>query len=260
MTLIMPKSKTLDWRYGAGVVDLVHLAELNFLLCKKIYEAIENKQDSLGYSFLLLSANNSFYESIGIIHTLLCSTKEEEFRMEPYLKSEIEKKKAPTLPISNEKLEEFFKCVDRDYPHTSYLDYEFLTVDDDRLVGDIVADIKAKKTIESGMTDFKKLKDKFENYGFHKIRHQTAAHKNKHLDLPAGAASHELNKKYVNNLGGVVKDLTIDTYTWFNYELANPLQGTLDSLDKLISVSLVKNHENRGSIRKTQQIIGETSA
>lgn len=228
----MPKIKIPNWRYGAGVTDLIYLAEINFLICEKIYEEISSKQDDAPDSFLLLTANNCFYESLGIIHTLLCSTKDEELRIEPYLRSELQKKKMPILGIDEKKSQEFFKRVNKDYPHTNYLQYDFLFIDDNRLAGDIVADIKTKKTIESSLADLEKLKDKFEKSGFHKVRHQAGAHKNKHLDFPAGAANMELRKEYINRLGEIVKDLKIANYTWFNYVLENPLNEILNSLDK----------------------------
>ena len=61
------------------VMRLIYLADINFLICKKIYDYLDPQNRKENYDFLLLSANNAFMESIGIIHTLIASTKKKKF-------------------------------------------------------------------------------------------------------------------------------------------------------------------------------------
>lgn len=51
-----------------------------------------------------------------------------------------------------------------------------------------MAQFRVIKTTEEGLADFEEIKKKFEQYNFHKIRHQVAAPKNRHIEEPAGAS------------------------------------------------------------------------
>jgi len=221
-------------------MDLIYLAEINFFVCKQIYtdvlgEAIKKWPKGVkqkpGQDFLLLAANNAFFESISIIHTLVCSTKKEEVRIKPLLEAVIERDKKAASKIADTHVNRFATQLETDYPNPNYLDYTFLTWGDARPVGDVIADIRKKKRVDSGLKDFNALKEKFEKYNFHKVRHQSAAHKNKLLESPAGAAHLFIKEDLIKKLGEIVKMLKIDAYFWFDYQLGNPYSHILSSFE-----------------------------
>ena len=92
MKKVLSKSKQIN-----DLMDLVYLADINFLVCKKLYQCVDPKKRQFYDDFFLLTANNAFYESIGITYSLLCSKKDEEIRIEPLLKEIIEKEKRNEL-------------------------------------------------------------------------------------------------------------------------------------------------------------------
>jgi len=92
---------------------------------------------------------------------------------------------------------------------------------DNILISDILADIRKKKR-QSGLANLEVLKTEFKNKNFHKIRHQSVAHKNKLLKEPAGSVDLYLNNKVISGLGEIIKKLCIQSYFWFDYELWNP--------------------------------------
>lgn len=231
-----------EWKKVPDAMDLIYLAEINFLICEKIYtdvlgDAIKKwptgVQQKPGQDFLLLAANNAFFESISIIHTLVCSTKKEEVLIKPLLETIIEKDKKITNKVADTLVNRFSKQLYKDYPNPNYSDYAFLTRGDTRAIGDIIADIRKKKRVDNGLKDLKMLKDKFEKCNFHKIRHQSAAHKNKLLESPAGAARLLIQADLIKKLGEIVKALKIDAHFWFDYELRNPNMQILSSLEDI---------------------------
>lgn len=223
-----------DWRYLPNVMDLIYLAEIDFLICEKVYSKYVGRESPhSGYNFLLLSANNAFNAAVEILYTLLCSTKKEELRIKPMLDETIKQNKGFSTSVDRKKAKKFTENFRKDYPNPDYLGYLFLTENDSRLVGDIIADIRRNRLVTEGLKDFSKLKAKFEKYDFHKIRHRAAAHKNKNLASPAGAARLLLKDGLIKNLGDVIKDLRINAYFWFNYQVANPYSFILDSLDSI---------------------------
>lgn len=225
-------------------MDLIYLAEINFLVCEKIYTDVlgdaikkwpQGVKQKPGQDFLLLAANNAFFESISIIHTLVCSTKKEEVRIKPLLEAVIEKDRKSINRMTATVVDKFVKQLSKDYPNPNYSDYAFLTRGDARAVGDIMADIRRKKRVDSGLKDLKALREQFEKYNFHKIRHQSAAHKNKLLESPAGAASLFIQADLIKKLGEIVKTLKINTYFWFDYQFGNPYSQTLASLEGIVA-------------------------
>lgn len=100
-----------------------------------------------------------------------------------------------------------------------------------------MAQFRVIKTTEEGLTDFEIIKRKFEEYDFHKIRHQVAAHKNKHLEDPAGASQLILKDNLIKKLGEVIREVKIHSHFWFGYTLDNPNYPVLIALDRLINKS-----------------------
>lgn len=222
---------------------LVNLAEINFLICDKIYSGVLQDpikasptaaKKEIGHDFLLLAANNAFNESVSILHTLICSTKKAEIRIKPLLEEVLKRDKDVKNKISEDKVDKFVGRVASDYPRLDFLNYDFLTNDDSRQVGDIMGDIRKTKRLSCGMNDLLELKSKFEEFGFHKIRHQTTAHKNKLLQSPAGHANLYLRDDLIKNLGEVIKDLKINSFFWFDYSLGNTFLYLLDSYRELV--------------------------
>ncbi|OGY48056.1 MAG: hypothetical protein A2663_03220 [Candidatus Buchananbacteria bacterium RIFCSPHIGHO2_01_FULL_46_12] len=212
---------------------LIYLADTNFLVCKKIYESLPSDGIKAN-KFLLLSANNAFNEAIGILHTLLCSTKKEELLIKSLLEKIIEKEKSDSIFINDEKISQFFQKISDDYPYPDYSSYTFLSIADGRLIGDILADIRKKKR-QSGLTNLDEIKTEFEKENFYKIRHQSVAHKNKQLNDPAGATDLYLKDDYIEKLGVIVKKLRLCSYFWFDYELRNPNDKIICDLEILVN-------------------------
>ncbi len=233
------------------LMGLVNLAEIDFLICEKIYKEVLNDsikaypagvEKKIGEDFLLLTANNAFDNAVSILHTLICSNKKEEIRIKPLLEKVLNNDEGFKDSISDEKLIIFIDKIYSNYPNNNSPEFNFLTEDDDRLIGDIMSDLRRKKRLNDKLTGLNDLKNKFEGFKFHKIRHQLVAHKNKLLESPSGHANLYLKEEVVKNLGDIVKELKIDTYFWFNYSLDNPLKYAIKSYDDL--VLNIKKHEH----------------
>lgn len=121
----------------------------------------------------------------------------------------------------------------KDYPKQDIFTYTFLLENDNRLIGDIAAEVRSAKTVADGLDDLNKLKQKFEGEKFHLIRHHTSAHKSKYLELPAGSAIAFLRSDLISNLAGIIKQLRINAHVWFDCSLVNPHENILESLYKL---------------------------
>lgn len=226
----------IPFKFKYDIVSLIYLADINFLTCEKIYSEVINKnKEHEYYWFLLLSANNSFNEAVSILHTLLCSKKDEEVRIKPALEEIVELQKGLISKDNPEMFNEFIERVKADYPSPDFSEYDFLGQIGNR--GDIMAQFRVIKTTEDGLNDFEIIKKKFEEYHFHKIRHQSAAHKNKHLEDPAGASQLVLKDDLIKKLGEIIKDVKIHSHFWFGYTLDNPNYSVLIAIDKLISDS-----------------------
>lgn len=226
----------MPFKFKYDIVSLIYLADINFLACEKIYSEVINKDEKHeGYRFLLLSANNSFYEAVNILHTLLCSKKDEEVRIRPALEEIIESQSGLISKDDPVMFNEYIEKIKADYPSPDFSEYDFLGPIGNR--GDIMAQFRVIKTTEEGLSDFEKIKEKFEKYQFHKIRHQSSAHKNKHLDDPAGASQLVLRDDLIKKLGEIIKEVKIHSHFWFGYTLDNPNYPVLIALDKLIKKS-----------------------
>jgi len=228
----------------SNAMDLVYLAEINFLICQKIYtevlgDTIKNwpaaTKQKTGQDFLLLTANNAFNESVNIIHTLISSTIKQEIRLKPLVEEALKRDSNNLITISEDKINQFTEQISIDYPNPDYLNYSFLLENDSRLIGEVLADIRKQKRHVSGLDDLNNLKTKFEKFGFHKIRHQLTAHKNKLLDSPGGNSRLYLRIELIDQLGEVIKELKIGTHFWFDYQLGNPLMYLLDSFGELVT-------------------------
>ena len=221
------------WKYKRGVQDLICLVDINFLVCKKIYDLLP-KDRIKANSFLLLSANNAFNEAIKILHTLLCSTKQEELTIKPLLEEIVKKEESTIVLIGDKKVNKFFQKIFEDYPSPDYFSYTFLSEDNNQPIGNILADISKRKR-QSGLKDLDDIKKEFEDEDFHKIRHQSVVHKNKLFDDPTGTADSYLKENYIKNLGVIVKKLRINSYFWFDCELRNPKYKTIRDLELLVN-------------------------
>ncbi|TSC54882.1 MAG: Uncharacterized protein LiPW30_348 [Parcubacteria group bacterium LiPW_30] len=223
----------IPFKFKYDIVSLIYLADINFLTCEKIYLEVVNKNEKHDYyRFLLLSANNSFNEAVSILHTLLCSKKDEEVRIKPALEEVIDIQRGLISKDDPEMFNQFIERIKADYPDPDFSEYDFLGPIGNR--GDIMAQFRVIKTTEEGLADFEIIKEKFEKYHFHKIRHQVSAHKNKHLEDPAGASQLILKDDLIEKLGEIVREVKIHSHFWFGYTLDNPNYPVLIALDKLI--------------------------
>lgn len=229
-----------DVSYINKVQQLVHLAEINFLVCQKIYKDYLNQKEKSKNTFIILTANNAFNESLSILQTMICSTEKNDLRIEPILEKVIRRDKNSLVYIDTQIAVQFIKSIEKDYPcidsETVYGYRSFLinSNDPDTLLGDAMANIRRKKRVENGLSDFQELKDKFEKFNFHKIRHHQIGHKHKNLNEPAGSVYLLLANCYIDNLEEVIKDLKIKTYYWFDFSFDNSYYSTLDFLDEIL--------------------------
>lgn len=237
------KDKISQLEYTHKIFQLVHLAEINFLVCQKIYKNYLDERGRHENIFLVLAANNAFNESLSALQTLICSTEKNDLRIKPVLKKVIENDKNSIAPIDPEVEFQFIKSIERDYPYLSestFYGYKtfLLQVDEpDSHLGMVMENIRRKKRVEDGLADFKELKTKFEKFSFHKIRHQQIGHKHQDLKEPAGSVNLLIQDSYINNLSKIIKDLKIKTYYWFDFSFSNPNYAILTSLDKILKKS-----------------------
>lgn len=223
-----------EWKEISDIVKLVYLADLNFMICKRIYEFIDPQNRDDFYDFFLLMANNAFNETVNIIHSLLCSKNANEVRIKPVLEKIVEREKVSIPTVDDNKVEHLFKRIDKDYPAVDFNSYTFLKKDDKRPIGNIMEDLRKKKRNSTGMEDLIDLKDQFEKENFHKIRHQAIAHKNKYLDNPAATAVGTIYPEYIEKLGEIIKKLRINCHIWFNYTLVNTSIGAIKAFEEVL--------------------------
>ncbi len=230
--------------YQSGYIDkvfkLVHLAEINFLVCQKIYKNYLKKKGRHENTFFVLTANNAFNESLSVLQTLICSTEKNDLKIKPILEKIIEDDKDSLVPVDPKIEYQFIGSIEKDYPHLgestfySYRRFLLKSGEPDNHLGTIMENIQRKKRVESGLVDFQELKVKFEKFRFHKIRHHQIGHKHQDLKEPAGSANLLLQDSYINNLEEIIKDLKIKTYFWFGFSFDNPNYPILDSLNEII--------------------------
>ena len=224
----------LDSTYRYNLVGLAYLAEANFLVCEKIYKEVIDKKENRS-DFLLLAANNAFFESVGTLFTLLCSRKKEEVRIRPMLEKIIADEQDEKNDIDPKAVEIFISGIKKDYPNIDYWEYrDLLCGPTNEQIGNAMAKARSRWRIDHGLEDLNALKEKFEKGNFHKIRHQTFAHKNHHLDAPAGAADRVLFASLITDLGVIVRELKINMHIWFDYSHETHHIGVLNSLDEII--------------------------
>lgn len=229
--------------YVYKIFQLVHLAEINFLVCQKIYKDYLNEKGRHENTFFVLTANNAFNESLSVLQTLICSTEKNDLKIKPALEKVIGNDKNSLAPVDPKIESQFIESIEKDYPYlgesTFYAYKSFLlqSNEPDNHLGTVMAKIRRKKRVESGLADFQELKTKFEKFSFHKIRHHQVGHKHQDLKEPAGSANLLFQDSYINNLGEIIKDLKIKTYFWFDCPFGNPNYSMLDSLDEVLRKS-----------------------
>ena len=229
--------------YVHKIFQLVHLAEINFLVCQKIYKDYLSKKGRHENTFFVLTANNAFNESLSVLQTLICSTEKNDLKIKPALEKVIENDKNSLVPVDQKIESQFIESITKDYPYldeSTFYEYKSFLLqanEPDNHLGAVMADIRRKKRVESGLTDFQELKTKFEKFSFHKIRHHQVGHKHQDLKEPAGSADLLFRDSYIDNLGEIIKDLKIKTYFWFDFSFGNPNYLMLDSLDEVLKKS-----------------------
>lgn len=207
-----------------NIVKLINLAEINLKVCEYIQGTLKDEYKLSGKNkFLILASNNAFHQAVGIIHGLLCSTKREDIKIRSILENVL-KKEIIVSYNANEQAEAtaLLEQILNDYPAIDYCSYTFLNTDD-QLIGDRLAFLRKLKRQDNFLLNkLKELKKQFENDDFHKIRHQTVAHKNKKLIEPAGAISLLVKKEYIPKLKKIIVELkVIVNYFGFDYALEN---------------------------------------
>jgi hypothetical protein len=227
-------------QYVHKIHQLVHLAEINFLVCQKIYRDYLDKNGRHKNTFLVLMANNAFNESLSVLQTLLCSTEKNDLRIRPALEKRIDEEKGSVESVDPAIESQFIAAVEKDYPHLSestfygYKNFLLAPNESDHHIGTAMEGIRKSRRATRGIADFDELKAKFEKYGFHKIRHHQIGHKHQDLAEPAGSAELLLQNTYIENLADIIKDLKIKTHLWFDFSFGNPNYAALDSLGVIL--------------------------
>lgn len=225
--------------YVYKIRQLIHLAEINFLVCQKIYKDYLNEKGRHENAFFVLVANNSFNESLSVLQTLICSTQKNDLRIKPILEKIIQEEDS-LVYIDSQIQSQFIHNIQIDYPYLDeatfygYKTFLLKANEPDQHLGIVMANIRRKKRVESGLTDFQELKEKFERFGFHKIRHHQIGHKHQDLKEPAGSVELMLQDFYISNLEEIIKDLKIKSYFWFDCSFDNPNYSIINSLNEII--------------------------
>ena len=150
------------------ITSLIFLADISFLVCKKIYDKFSIPETYPAKSqFFIFSANSAFMQSISVLHSLL-EPLQEEINCKLLLKNIIDEEKPWTesITVSIDKVKQFETALRKDYPNPNYYKYNFLTKNDNRQIGNIIQEIKMIKR-KDGLKDFERIKAKFKRYDFH---------------------------------------------------------------------------------------------
>lgn len=227
--------KSLNKRISE-VVELINLIEVNFEICKEIQTAnkIKNKHPSdVKSQFLILISNNAFNCAVENLHTLLCSTKEKDIKIRLLLEEKIKTEEEISYNSNDKKnANKLYNSLLQDYPNVDF-DYNFLK-QTDRPIGDELARFKKIKRHDDLLEIIDDLKKDFENNDFHKIRHQSIAHKNINLKYPAGAGGLLIKPIYIKELSEIVKKVKIVSCVGFDYELKNHRLNIVNYLEKFL--------------------------
>ena len=142
----------------------------------------------------------------------------------------------------------------RDYPNIDYSNYNFLDQKNNK-IGDELAYLRAIKRHSDVLSITDDIKKNFEKNNFHKIRHQSIAHRNIDLQEPAGAGWLLIKNKYIFNLHKIIKEIKMIVNFGFDYELNNPqtnvmnwLRGFLKenySIPEQAKLRMLEKYQNR---------------
>ncbi len=224
------------------IVSLIHSAQVNIFVCRRIQQALEENGHINEPGFLVLASNNAFGAAVETLHALLDSNYGDELRIEPALVEIIRRdKKGRVNKIPKAKVDRCYALIEKHYPNLDCytVDFRFLTDQlDTRLAGDILRDVDRTKRLSSGMKDLKELKERYRGHHFHDIRNWLIAHKNARQSF-TGANRLLLKKSVLDALEKIIKELSIQSSFWFDFALANPdLKPTLLDLEKYIACYL----------------------
>lgn len=218
---MMNKQASVTRDYIYDVQSLVYLADTNFQICDSLYKKLR-QQDLVDYNqFALITANNAFDCSVIILRSLIESTDDKEFRIEPVIDSVLAESGIQACDFElSDKARTYKEKITQTYPQQDY-DYLISLQTTDLPSGDVVKNLKNEIVEKCSRTDLDKLKSKFKEKGFHKIRHLVSAHKNKDVRYVTETNSSWLNPRHVTDLGEIVKDTRILSYFLCGYDLFN---------------------------------------
>src|SRR3989344_4096367 len=197
---------------------------------KRIYDKYyKNAKSHNNPDLLLLIANNSFEHAILILHSLLVSKDEKELKIEKVLSDVIVH---DALNDNGTKLDGLRNAMLASYPEHASVTKQLIQ---NGFNGDDLQELR-KMCRKIGPIKLKEIIDKFKNSGFHKIRHEKVAHKDKKHPDPAGLPRRVFNDQVVKSLEDIVKMLVVESYFWFDYVPYNSdLDRLLPQLDKIFS-------------------------
>lgn len=99
----------------------------------------------------------------------------------------------------------------------------------------LAAIIKNKfKNDKTKLQQLEKIKNDFCSLNFDKVRHQTIAHKNKAIPVPAGQVHGLIGDLWIKNLLSISEELKKTVCPWFNYSQGNPFYYVVNTLEKFI--------------------------
>lgn len=217
----MNKQTSVTRDYIYGVQDLVYIADTNFQICDSLYKKLR-QQDLVDYNqFALITANNAFDCSVIILRSLIESTDDKEFRIEPVIDFVLAENGIQTGDFElSDKARTYKEKVTQTYPLYDY-DYLMSLQTTDLPSGDVMKKLNNEIVEKCSRTDLDKLKSKFKEKGFHKIRHLVSAHKNKDVQYVTKTNISWLDPRHVTDLGEIVKDTRLLSYFLCGFELFN---------------------------------------
>jgi len=226
----------------SDAVNLIYLSEINLEVCKQIqkFVMVENRGVvTQRISFLVLVSSNAFFSTVGTLHTLLCSTKQNDIRLKPLLEEKIKNEHDIIYGTEEkEKADKLYNILFQDYPNINYSKYGFL--EQGKKLGDQLSSLRKIKRREGILQLMKDAKKTFEENGFHKIRHHIIGHKNIYLKQVGGAEHYLIKEKYIEELDKTIKAMMLIVNFGFDYSLENPKKGVLIGLKR----SLINHGRN----------------
>jgi hypothetical protein len=226
-------------KYLQDLSGLIDLCEVNLLVCQKLYLEIIQLDNRNEVDFWRLAANNSFFEAISLLHTLLYSTKKEEITLRQGIALIIIKDKRQVILDLNEIniKDNFVRLVNEHYPDNFFaMQYLHQAIVHQREAGSFLQKIFSIER-QKAQDELLELKQIFKEKKFNGIRHESSAHRNKFLLDPAGRVNLLLMDHLIIDALEIVRQMKIKSFFWFGYIHENRNMFILHQVENIIASS-----------------------